>query len=549
MDMNNSADVNKVKQREMEEEAYWTNIEPSEVKLFAKAIPLKYVGDTFTLLSKIALKLANGKAWMVEASERNGCMVFELGWKEFVKDTSLEENDILVFRYDAYGQVCLQMLLFDQTGHEKGSMHLDQTGHEEEHIETNASEPGKIKIKKEIEVEEDEYLIGRKSGRVHFFAKVLPEGFQELLAIPQTYVRVGATVPARISLKLASGRTWTVAKSERNGSLVFKHGWEKFAKDNLLEEGILLFRYHTSPACLQVVVFDKTGFEKDKMQPESEVCRGNASNSVTNMEIPKSEPEDSSTDLHQETSTQKERKFKRFTDKAEAIFKPDIDSASNQCKTRRRDGNKAKRGSTSQPLSRRSGRNDKVMGCEAACPQRTSASFASSKTLETMLKREDVVNLDSGLAPTSLSLDDYICSKLYRETPLLLFLVSSIVDEDESYQMEEPIDLRLTYETYFRSQRRDVTEEERERATDSALALTTTQPNFLSVMQPSHVHKRFFLTIPQELVKREIPPGTKEAIVRVPPNPKTWIITLILRKFSAGLNKGWKAFVMDNNLD
>ncbi|KAK9152185.1 hypothetical protein Syun_010494 [Stephania yunnanensis] len=275
---------------------------------------------------------------MVDASKSNGCLVFEPGWKEFVKDTKLEENDILVFRYDAYGQVCFQMLLFDQTGHEKGSVHLEQemkhgiTKTEEEHIEIGALKPGNIKIK-EIEVEEDEYLIGRKLGRVHFFAKVLPKGFQESLAIPQTYVRGGTTVPTRISLKLASGRTWTVATSEQNHNLVFEHGWKKFVKDNLLEEGdILLFRYHTSPTCLQVVVFDKTGFEKDKMQPENKVYRGNTGDCITKMEIPKSEPEDISTNLQQETSTQMERKFKRFTGKAEAIFKPDIDSASNQCK-------------------------------------------------------------------------------------------------------------------------------------------------------------------------------------------------------------------------
>ncbi|KAK9140532.1 hypothetical protein Scep_010213 [Stephania cephalantha] len=44
--------------------------------------------------------------------------------------------------------------------------------------------------------------------------------------------------------------------------------------------------------------------------------------------------------------------------------------------------------------------------------------------------------------------------------------------------MEEPIDLRLTYD--------------RERAMDSALASTSIEPNFLSIMQPSHVHQRFF---------------------------------------------------------
>lgn len=39
------------------------------------------------------------------------------GWKEFVDEHYVEENDVLVFKYD--GNSCFDVLIFDQSGCEK----------------------------------------------------------------------------------------------------------------------------------------------------------------------------------------------------------------------------------------------------------------------------------------------------------------------------------------------------------------------------------------------------------------------------------------------
>ncbi|KAK9167044.1 hypothetical protein Scep_002235 [Stephania cephalantha] len=69
-------------------------------------------------------------------------------------------------------------------------------------------------------------------------------------------------------------------------------------------------------------------------------------------------------------------------------------------------------------------------------------------------------------------------------------------------------------------------------------------------MVPTHVEKRFFLTIPKKLVIENILHQTKAAILRVPPNPKTWIAGLIGKESTfIGLDGGWADFVLDNNLE
>ncbi|KAK9160210.1 hypothetical protein Syun_006551 [Stephania yunnanensis] len=84
------------------------------------AIPTKYVKEVIPKLpSVVPLVLSTGKIWNVGVKEEVDSMVTKYGWKEFVEDNSLKENDILVFKFHNYGQVCFHVSLFDRMGCEK----------------------------------------------------------------------------------------------------------------------------------------------------------------------------------------------------------------------------------------------------------------------------------------------------------------------------------------------------------------------------------------------------------------------------------------------
>ncbi|KAK9091203.1 hypothetical protein Sjap_024380 [Stephania japonica] len=92
--------------------------------------------------------------------------------------------------------------------------------------------------------------------------------------------------------------------------------------------------------------------------------------------------------------------------------------------------------------------------------------------------------------------------------------------------------------------------EEKEKAFQSAAEVITYKPNFVTTMVPTHVEKRFFLTNQKKLVAEHILHQTRAAILRVPPNPKTWIVRLAGNEStSIGLYGGWADFVLDNNLE
>ncbi|KAK9096416.1 hypothetical protein Sjap_021913 [Stephania japonica] len=107
-----------------------------------------------------------------------------------------------------------------------------------------------------------------------------------------------------------------------------------------------------------------------------------------------------------------------------------------------------------------------------------------------------------------------------------------------------------SYRLIYKSQRRPVTKEEKEKAFQSAAEVISYKPNFVTTMVPTHVEKKFFLTIPKKLVAEQIPHQTKAAILPVPPNPKTWTVRLTGKESTfIGLDGGWADFVLDNNLE
>ncbi|KAJ4961917.1 hypothetical protein NE237_021827 [Protea cynaroides] len=106
------------------------------------------------------------------------------------------------------------------------------------------------------------------------------------------------------------------------------------------------------------------------------------------------------------------------------------------------------------------------------------------------------------------------------------------------------------YPGIFVSRRRQVSLVEKEKAHQLALAFQSTKPSFIVTMVPSSVSKHFFMTIPHKFVKENIPRSLEEAVLRVPPGVKKWKVTCGgYLSHGFGLRRGWKSFVLDNNLE
>ncbi|XP_010526004.1 PREDICTED: B3 domain-containing protein REM16-like [Tarenaya hassleriana] len=104
---------------EWEEEMYWTHFKFIHFSQFLLpgfhhrlALPRKFsIHCKKKLPETVKLKSPSGVAYNVGLQAENGTLSFRHGWDEFVKDHSLEKNDLLVFKFD--GSSHFDVLIFD----------------------------------------------------------------------------------------------------------------------------------------------------------------------------------------------------------------------------------------------------------------------------------------------------------------------------------------------------------------------------------------------------------------------------------------------------
>ncbi|KAK9271015.1 hypothetical protein L1049_026603 [Liquidambar formosana] len=104
------------------------------------------------------------------------------------------------------------------------------------------------------------------------------------------------------------------------------------------------------------------------------------------------------------------------------------------------------------------------------------------------------------------------------------------------------------HQLQYISNRRPVTEEEKEIALQMAQAASTSE-SFIVVMRPTHVYKRYYMTIPSKWVASHLSEGSQDVILRVKEN--TWHAKYYYWKGRnvGGLTCGWKNFAVENNLE
>lgn len=105
--------------KKQEEAIYWNYFQSSHFFLplsgqfhHQLAIPEKFVNNVREKLAEaVTIKGPSGTTWEVGLTADNNALFFKHGWQKFVEDHSLEENDVLFFKYS--GNSCFEVKMFD----------------------------------------------------------------------------------------------------------------------------------------------------------------------------------------------------------------------------------------------------------------------------------------------------------------------------------------------------------------------------------------------------------------------------------------------------
>ncbi|GAU15370.1 hypothetical protein TSUD_04390 [Trifolium subterraneum] len=101
-----------------EEDIYWTHFQFIHFTQFLTthfqqhlALPKTFSNNVKKKLPEnVTLKGPSGVVWKVGLTSRDDTLYFTSGWQQFVKDHSLKENDVLVFKYN--GESHFEVLIF-----------------------------------------------------------------------------------------------------------------------------------------------------------------------------------------------------------------------------------------------------------------------------------------------------------------------------------------------------------------------------------------------------------------------------------------------------
>ncbi|KAK9118215.1 hypothetical protein Scep_016308 [Stephania cephalantha] len=446
------------------------------------AIPTKCVKDVIPKLpSLVPLVLSTGKIWNVGVKEEGDSLVTKYGWKEFVEDNSLKENDVLLFKFHNYGQVCFHVSLFDRTGWEKvQSLPCDN-------IRELQKNKDHVKVDElDSEVETNDVMNKETQSPLA----------QEEKEIESNRARVIGPDPVKLDSPPSQAMSKKINCSSKLSTKKRKEAMDSLGDDANEPANKKL----TTPASKTFATSDKDVHSTKKLKDSL----GDDVHELANIKLTTPALKTSATNDKDVLST------KRLKDS----LGDDVHGLANIKLT--------------TPASKTSATNDKGVQ-DVHDPS-----------------NEQLITIPSSKISAKKSTGQRAKRKYERKKP-----VSSSKSKKKPVQREgRGSSPSGSYRLYFKSHRRPVTEEEKKKAFQSAAEVISYKPNFVTTMVPTHVEKKFFLTIPRKLVLEHVPHQTKAAILRVPPNPKTWIVRLTgnVSRF-IGLDGGWADFVMDNNLE
>nr|KYP38266.1 B3 domain-containing protein REM16 [Cajanus cajan] len=326
------------------------------------------------------------------------------------------------------------------------------------------------------------------------FVQFLRTDYEQRLALPKTFSdNIKKKLPENVSLKGPGGVVWNIGLTTRDDTLYFAHGWEQFVKDHLLKENdLLVFKYNG-------------GSLNKKKETANSLDEGNSPSNVA--------VECASHDRTVNVNGMKEPMDVPFETPIEKTFNAGVESA----------------------------------GAEQVMPGGVTIAFSPDAVPSETVNGKRVRKLVSAVrhVQTKRRGRPAKVSHVVRERALDWVTVDAA--EPASAVKSAVKSGTGTYELYT-SNRRPVTEAETKRAHDLAQAARTND-SLVVVMRPSHVYKRFFVSMPNRWIGDYVSPTSQDVLLRM--GNGEWIARYSYHaiRHTGGLTGGWKHFALDNNLE
>ncbi|XP_057973365.1 B3 domain-containing protein REM16-like [Malania oleifera] len=340
------------------------------------------------------------------------------------------------------------------------------------------------------------------------FAQFLTQDFHQQLTIPKKFADYFKdSLPKTLVLKGPSGITWNVELVTSGDSLLLKNGWEEFAKDHCLKENdFLIFRYSKN-SHFDVLVFEKQSLCEKEATYLVRKC-GHAK--VESGCSPKRDAKEKSVELVHNS------------------FHDDDDD--DQCASPEKSWN-------SDSLMPESPRKQSICKRRRTTPR--TASSVKPNTAKRILRGKSSSTHAAGKEAES-------SKRILRCKSSSTQAAGKKAESCDSDGRQITINKNQANNVQYISNRRSVTEDEKEKALQAALSAPH-KGGFAVVMRPSMVYKRFFMGMPWEWVTRNLWHDKQDVILRH--KDGTWPAKYYAYESSAGLAGGWRHFAVENNLE
>ncbi|CAN0872857.1 B3 domain-containing protein REM16 [Linum grandiflorum] len=333
------------------------------------------------------------------------------------------------------------------------------------------------------------------------FSQFLLPGYDHHFAMPETFfANQRKKLPERVMLKGPSGNTWEVGLTVKSGTLFFDQGWEEFVKDHLLKEHDLLVFKYNGVSQFEVMIFDGVTFCE---KATSYFVKKNGGKDVENGFHLKRRLGENSSGVMMATPISHVR-------------------GSSLEKTAENDIGKVP---SSQPVGRPM---DNEFG----------------KTPISRPVQDPIIWEATNIKKQKMS-SDHIPD---NETVKSEELSCSGKREKEQDVRNTPLSFGVVHDVPYISLRKVVTEVEKKQALLLAQEAVTLE-GFYVIMKPTHVYRKFFMSIPCGWMNKHLNMLLKHPVI-LKMKGKTWNTKFVYQEArkSGGLSAGWRSFAGDNNL-
>ncbi|KAF7048138.1 hypothetical protein CFC21_056950 [Triticum aestivum] len=530
----------------------------------------------------VSLKGQSGNKWLVELASDNEGLFFVKGWKEFVRDHSIEMGHFLTFRYDGRSQ--FSVVIFDGMCIEKPSaFHAKPCKNLVVKIESgkgdmdiNAADPSQVSAapleesngttrKRVTEMDADGSTSKNRSS-------ILENGMPEASAVTCNV----APTSLNVDMNAADPPEAVVVPLEESNQTTRKRIREINANDSALQKSLRVREIDANDSALQKssrvreIDANDSALQKSSrvreidandsaLHKSSRVREIDANDSALHKSSRVGEIDANDSALHKSSWVREIDANDSALQKSSMVREIDANDWALQKSSRVReiDANDSSLKKSSglreidandSSLKKSSGlreidANDSALQKSSIasdkdkkrCP---AASVGTYKSASTSLDSTEDSDSSSSMLEQSIS-----CIKSELTSPIRLG-VSKDVARCGQNSATGKRQLRVL------SQRRLVTEIQKDNALLRAKQFKSKNPFCLQIMKESYVYVGFFLNLPCEFV-RECLPRAHRKLKLWNPQGKSWDVNYVYysERCVGGLSGGWGKFSLDNNLE